>query len=184
MNHEKMIARVPLLIFGALILILIIGLSHNSRQSSKFAQHVGDPVPATDLPILDGSGARFTTESWQGQPYLVNFFASWCADCRLEHEELMTLADTHIPMIGITFKDKPAKTETYLDEAGNPFVAVAEDENGRAGIDWGLTGVPETFVVDARGIIRWHHIGGLTDKIVSDELMPVWEAVTHGVNRR
>jgi len=131
----------------------------------------------TDLPVLNGAGAHFTTRSWRGRPYLINFFASWCADCKIEHEELMTLSATNIPMIGIIFKDHADKATAYLDHAGNPFIAVAQDDDGRAGIDWGLTGVPETFLVDASGVIRWHHIGGLTDEIVSDELMPVWESV-------
>ena len=179
MNKERLTAAGPLLIFGLLVLVLIVGLRHNrAGDVSKFAQHIGDPVPVTDLPVLGGAGGRFTTASWQGKPYIINFFASWCADCKAEHEELMTLGVAHMPLIGITFKDKSDKAALYLERVGNPFLAVAEDEDGRAGIDWGLTGVPETFVIDARGIIRWHHIGGLTDQIVSDELMPLWESVS------
>jgi cytochrome c biogenesis protein CcmG/thiol:disulfide interchange protein DsbE len=181
MNTEKIKSAAPLIIFGFLVLILIVGLRHNHNgETSKFAQHVGDPAPATDLLVLNGSGAHFTTRSWRGRPYIINFFASWCTDCRAEHEELMTLAASHIPMIGITFKDRGDKVEAYLDRLGNPFIAVAEDTDGRAGIDWGLTGVPETFVIDTQGIIRWHHIGGLTDDVVSSELMPAWESVAHG----
>jgi len=178
MDRKKLVASAPLLIFGLLVLVLVIGLRHNGPgEASKFAQHVGDPAPATDLPILHGAGARFTTRSWRGRPYIVNFFASWCADCKAEHEELMTLATPDIALIGITFKDTADKAAGYLERAGNPFTAVAQDDDGRAGIDWGLTGVPETFVIDAHGIIRWHHIGALTDQVVTEELMPVWEAV-------
>jgi cytochrome c biogenesis protein CcmG/thiol:disulfide interchange protein DsbE len=181
MKREKLVAAAPLLLFGLLVLVLIVGLHHSNGP--KFAQHIGDPVPVTDLPLLDGSGAHFKTAAWRGRPYIVNFFASWCGDCRIEHEELMTLAAAHIPMIGITFKDKPAKTTAFLDQNGNPFAAVAEDDDGRAGIDWGLTGVPETFLIDGNGTIRWHYIGGLTDAVVTDELMPAWESVEHGANR-
>lgn len=179
MDRKKFIAAVPFLLFAALVLVLIIGL-HRPGAVSKFAQHVGDPAPVTDLPLLGSDSARFNTAMWRGRPYVVNFFASWCADCKTEHEELMTLAAGHIPMIGVIFKDKADKATAYLNRQGNPFIAVARDDDGRAGIDWGLTGVPETFVVDARGIIRWHFIGGLTDQRVSDELMPVWESVRSG----
>ena len=178
MNKEKLKAASPLIIFGVLVLTLVVGLRHNTASDiNKFAQHIGDGAPVTDLPVLNGAGAHFTTRSLKGRPYIINFFASWCSDCRAEHEELMTLQASNIPMIGITFKDKADKASAYLDRLGNPFVAVAEDNNGRAGIDWGLTGVPETFMIDANGIIRWHHIGGLTDDIVSNELMPVWESI-------
>jgi cytochrome c biogenesis protein CcmG/thiol:disulfide interchange protein DsbE len=180
MKREKLNSAAPLIIFGLLVLVLIIGLHRsNTGAVSKFAQHVGDPAPVTDLLTLNGAGAHFTTRSWRGRPYIINFFASWCTDCRAEHEELMTLAAANMPLIGITFKDPPDKASAYLDKLGNPYVAVAQDEDGRAGIDWGLTGVPETFVIDSRGIIRWHYIGGLTDEVVSNELMPVWESVMH-----
>lgn len=182
-DRQKLIALSPLALFGLLVLILIVGLHHSGGDASKFAQHVGDPVPVTDLPILGESGSRFKTSAWRGRPYIVNFFASWCADCRLEHEELMTLASQNLPMIGVIFKDKPSKATAYLKQSGNPFNAVAQDDDGRAGIDWGLTGVPETFVIDQQGTIRWHHIGGLTDQVVTNELMPVWEEIAHGPDK-
>jgi cytochrome c biogenesis protein CcmG/thiol:disulfide interchange protein DsbE len=181
MKREKLMAVVPLALFGLLILVLIIGLHHaNKGDVSKFAMHVGDPVPVSDLPILNGSDARFATNVWRGRPYLVNFFASWCPDCKAEHEELMTLAASNMPMIGVVFKDKADRVNGFLDRAGNPYVAVAQDDDGRAAIDWGLTGVPETFLIDEYGIIRWHYIGALTDAVVSDELMPIWVRVKDG----
>jgi cytochrome c biogenesis protein CcmG/thiol:disulfide interchange protein DsbE len=183
MKREKLLAAAPLALFGLLVVVLVVGMHHRGGDASKFTQHIGDPAPVTDLPVLGGAGARFKTTAWRGRPYIVNFFASWCTDCRDEHEELMTLQASHMPMIGVVFKDKPAKVTAYLDQSGNPYAAVAQDDDGRAGIDWGLTGVPETFVIDARGVIRWHHIGSLTDQIVTDELMPVWENIEHGVNK-
>ncbi len=178
MEKSKIKAFTPFIVFALLVVFLVIGLHHSKPQVPKFAQHIGDTAPVTDLPILNGNGARFTTASWHGRPYMINFFASWCGDCKAEHEELMTLAASHLPMIGITFKDKADNVTSYLGRVGDPFIAVAQDDNGRAGIDWGLTGVPETFVVDAQGIIRWHHIGALTDDIARDELMPLWESLT------
>ena len=173
MTRKNWATAIPLILFAVVVVFLMIGL-HRGTPASKFAQHVGEPVPVTDLPLLDTPAAHFTTAGWHGQPYIINFFASWCADCRAEHEELMTLAAGHLPIIGIGFKDKPEKISTYLTHEGNPFVAVALDEKGRAGIDWGLTGVPETLVIDAQGVIRWHHIGGLDDDIVTRALMPLW----------
>ncbi|MDR3450466.1 MAG: DsbE family thiol:disulfide interchange protein [Alphaproteobacteria bacterium] len=183
MKREKWIAASPLIIFGVLALVLIIGLHHRGSQAPEFALHVGDAAPVTDLPVLGHPNMRFTTASWRGRPYVVNFFASWCADCRAEHEELMTLQAGHVPIIGITYKDHADNTTIYLDREGNPFVAVAEDESGRTATGWGLAGVPETFVIDAGGIVRWHYSGALTDEVASDELMPVWENVSSGTAR-
>jgi cytochrome c biogenesis protein CcmG/thiol:disulfide interchange protein DsbE len=178
MENSKAKALTPFIIFALLIVFLVIGLRHSKPEAPKFAQHIGDPAPATDLPLLNGGGAHFTTTLWRGRPYVLNFFASWCADCKAEHEELMTLSASHLPIIGITFKDKADKAAAYLTRVGDPFIAVAQDDDGRAGIDWGLTGVPETFVVDAHGIIRWHHISAITDDIATSELMPLWESLS------
>jgi cytochrome c biogenesis protein CcmG/thiol:disulfide interchange protein DsbE len=176
MNREKLLAKAPLIVFVLLVVALLVGVSHIHR-TPKFAQHIGDPAPVTDLPVLQGAGARFATKDWYGRPYVINFFASWCPECKAEHEELLAVAAAHIPVIGITFKDRGDKAAAFLQREGNPFVAVAQDDNGRAGIDWGLTGIPETFIIDDRGVIRWHHIGPLTEDVVTDELMPVWENV-------
>lgn len=179
-DRKKLVAASPLLIFGLLIVVLLIGMRGAGTEQNKFAQHVGDSAPALSLPLMGASGGKFDSAEWRGRPYILNFFASWCRDCQLEHEELMTLAASQLPMIGVAYKDRPDRAAGYLDKHGNPFLAVAQDADGRAGIDWGLTGVPETFLVDQYGIIRWHHIGGLTDEVVTRELLPLWQAVRRG----
>jgi cytochrome c biogenesis protein CcmG/thiol:disulfide interchange protein DsbE len=182
MTRTKWLGLVPLVLFVLLVGVLVAGL-HGRHNASKFALHIGDLAPSVDLPLIDNSGAHFKTAAWRGRPYIVNFFASWCPDCRREHEELMTLSASHVPMIGVIFKDKPNHVAEWLDQQGNPYVAVAQDADGQAALDWGLTGVPETFIVDAHGAIRWHYVGSLTDDIVTDELMPAWENVMHGSSR-
>ena len=179
MKREKIIAALPTAIFGLLTVLFVCGL-HNRATISKTVLHVGDPAPITDLSTLGADGSHFVTSAWRGRPYVINFFASWCADCKVEHEELMTLTAGHIPVIAVLFKDKADKAAAYLDREGNPYSAIARDDEGHAATNWSINSVPETFVVDAHGIIRWHHIGGLTDQIVTDELMPVWESVKAG----
>ncbi len=179
MKREQIKAALPLILFGVILVVLIVGLHQSKTTTSATSVHVGDRAPLTDLPVLGGGGATFTTRSWQGRPYILNFFASWCSDCKTEHEELMTLAASNMPMIGIISKDKGDKVAVYLDRAGNPFTAVATDD-GHATLAWGLKSLPETFLIDAHGIIRWHYAGPLTDQVVSNELMPVWEEVEHG----
>ncbi|MGB9152683.1 MAG: DsbE family thiol:disulfide interchange protein [Alphaproteobacteria bacterium] len=177
MNREKLKTAIPFVIFGILVVVLLVGLHPQEMdRASATSLRVGASAPETNLPNLTADGTRFISKAWRGRPYIVNFFASWCSDCRAEHEELMTLEASHIPLIGITFKDRPDKISAYLDHAGNPYALVVQDEDNRASLDWGLAGVPETFVVDTHGIIRWHYAGILTDKIVTDELMPAWEA--------
>ena len=179
MKGKKWMSVAPWGVFGVLVLIFMVGL-HHSKPAPKPLQHVGETVPVTDLPVLGADGVRFSTAAWRGHAYVVNFFASWCADCKGEHEELMTLAAGHIPIIGILFKDRADAVTTYLKRDGNPFVAVVPDDDGRAVLNWGIAGVPETFVVDANGIIRWHFAGTLNEQVVVDELMPVWASVQDG----
>ena len=180
MNQRIRNAASPLMIFGLLVLVLFLGVHHPKQSEAvSLARYVGDAAPATTLPVLHGGGARFTTAAWRGRPYILNFFASWCGDCRAEHEEMMTLAASPVPIIGVAFKDKAEKVAAYLDHNGNPFAAVALDDDGRAGTIWGLRGIPETFIIDAEGIIRWHHRGILTDAVVTEALMPALESVLH-----
>ncbi len=173
-------AVLPLVLFGLLIGVLAVGLHHTKGAQHAAMMPVGAAVPHTDIPLVGSVGGDFTTQAWRGRPYIVHFFSSWSKDSKTEQEELMTLAASHIPMIGVIFKDTADHAGTYLDRAGNPFAAVALDEGGRASLAWGVTEGPTTFLIDAEGILRWAHTGPLTNQVVTDELMPAWENADHG----
>ena len=172
---------IPALLFAALIIGLALALAHPRADNNKFAQHIGEPVPRTAEPGLTlntkAPAASFVTDQWQGRAYIVNFFASWCVPCQAEHDHLMRLAQTAIPIIGIAFKDRPDAVQRFMSKNGSPFSLIALDNKGQTGIDWGITGVPETFVIDKNGVIRFHQAGPLTDAIIYDEILPLWRSL-------
>jgi cytochrome c biogenesis protein CcmG/thiol:disulfide interchange protein DsbE len=174
---KKILAIIPLIVFALLVLALIAAMRHSGAGTNKFALHIDELVPRTEVPILDHPDVHFKTEDWSGRAYVVNFFASWCIECKAEHDELLKLALDNVRIIGIDFKDTPDAVRAYLAAAGNPFLAVGQDGSGRTGIDWGITGVPETFLVDGNGKILFHYVGSLTGKIVDERLMPLWRSV-------
>lgn len=162
----------PLGIFVALVALLAVGLGKDPRRvPSPF---IGKPAPAFDLPLLHAPDQRFTTEILKGRPVLLNVWASWCVECRHEHALLMQLAaEKGIPIYGLNYKDPRADALQWLVEWGNPYVATGADVDGRVGIDYGVYGVPETFVMDAEGVIRHKHIGALTEQAVRDDILPL-----------
>jgi cytochrome c biogenesis protein CcmG/thiol:disulfide interchange protein DsbE len=111
---------------------------------------------------------------------LVNFWASWCAPCRVEHPYLVEIAESGIPIIGVNYKDRPEQARAFLAELGDPYAAIGADETGRTGIDWGLMGVPETFVIDAEGRITHRHAGPITTEIFERRILPAIEAASGG----
>jgi cytochrome c biogenesis protein CcmG/thiol:disulfide interchange protein DsbE len=132
------------------------------------------PAPDIALPALDAQAANFTRgELGQGRPVIINFWASWCVPCRLEHSTLEALSRREgITLYGVDYKDEPEKARAFLSELGNPFGKINQDKDGRVAIDWGVTGVPETFVVDSKGIIRLHYAGPLTDEVLQRLVLP------------
>ncbi len=132
----------------------------------------GQHVPSFDLPGLGGPGFTAADLAGAGGPVLVNFFASWCPPCVEEHPMLMALQKQGVVLWGIAYKDVAQNTQVFLQRHGNPFARLAQDQPGRVAIDWGVTGVPESFLVDAKGVVRWHMPGPLTPDIVSAQLMP------------
>jgi len=130
-------------------------------------------APAFELASLFGGGA-LSRDALKGQPVVVNFFASWCAPCRIEHPLLMRLAkQENIPLYGIAYKDKPEDTARFLAQLGDPYRAVGLDRDGRAGLDFGAYGVPETYVIDRAGHIRKRFVGPLSAQAVERELLPL-----------
>ncbi len=168
---------IPLVVFVLLALLLYRGLSLNPRElPSTF---INRPAPAFDLPRLYAKDQRISAESMKGKVWLLNVFASWCVSCRAEHVVLTNFVRTHkVPTIGLNYKDYG--TEDYgedviswLAQLGNPYTAIAVDTEGRTGIDYGVYGVPESFVIDKKGIIRYKFSGPLSQQMVTDTLVPL-----------
>jgi cytochrome c biogenesis protein CcmG, thiol:disulfide interchange protein DsbE len=122
---------------------------------------IGKPMPDFVLPGFTAADVRA-----MGHPVVINFFASWCVPCIEEAPTLVALARAGVPLWGIAYKDKPAATDTFLARHGNPFARLARDEPGSVAIDWGVTGVPETYLVDADGVVRWRFVGPLPAEAV------------------
>lgn len=140
---------------------------------------IGKPVPEFTLPGLDeGAPGLSSTDLRAGTVTVVNVFASWCAPCRIEHPMLTALAKVpKIRLVGMAYKDKPEATKAFLGELGNPFALIGADVTGRVAIDWGVYGVPETYLVSPRGEIVWKHVGPLDEAVIRGELLPRAEAL-------
>lgn len=130
-------------------------------------------APAVRLGAL-GPEAPFTDATLRdGTVKLVNFWASWCPPCREEHAELMSLQANGVPVYGVDWKDQPTKALDFLNDMGNPFTALGQDPKNEMGLDWGIAGVPETFVIDGDGKVLLHHSGPLTDDFIEDQIEPL-----------
>lgn len=165
---------VPLVLFGLLVLFLGVGLFLNPREIPS--PLIGKPVPAFELPAVKGRSLGLTSDDLKGEVSLVNVFASWCVACRAEHPVLVELARRNVvPIHGLNYKDPPDDAARWLDEWGDPYTRTGADVSGRVGIDWGVYGVPETFVIGPDGRIAYKHIGPLSADFVRDELMPMIE---------
>ena len=177
-HRPRLIFLVPLAVFVALAAIFLIRLETGGDPEAIPSALVGKPAPAFDLPPLDGvalPGLKGT--DLKGGVTVVNVFGSWCGPCRLEHPRLMELAkDSRVRLVGIDYKDVPANAVRFLDELGNPYAAIGVDRNGRTAIDWGVYGVPETFIIDRNGIIRHKHIGPIDADSLDADIRPAIEA--------
>jgi DsbE subfamily thiol:disulfide oxidoreductase len=181
MRKYPLLTLLPIILFTILLIVLTGALLRSHEDAGKFADHIGDAVPLTSLGSLPGDGKisqlSFNTKAWLGRPYMVNFFASWCIPCRAEHDSLMQLAAAKIAIVGIAYKDKPETVRAFLTKNGNPFTLIAADNKGHTAIDWGMTGVPETFIIDKDGFIRFHQTGPLTEAIVTQHILPLWRSL-------
>ena len=166
---------IPVLLFVAVAGFLLLGLFRDPQKIPS--PLIGKPAPAFDLPRLgagDADSGRLRTADLAGRPFVLNVWASWCAPCLQEHPLLIELGKRKlVPLIGMDYKDEPGQARAWLKRHGDPFDAIASDRDGRAAIEWGVYGVPETFVVDASGTIRFKHIGPLTREVVDRELIPL-----------
>ncbi len=138
------------------------------------SQLIGKPVPEFSLPAqTPGEGFGSADLHSAGRPLLVNFFASWCVPCVIEHPQLMELAREGLPVWGIAYKDTPEAAAGFLARRGNPFARLARDAPGQVAIDWGVYGVPESYLIDAQGVVRWRYAGPLTPEVVAEQLRPM-----------
>ena len=163
---------IPFLIFVLISIFLAIGLTMDPRLVPS--PLVGKAVPDFNLPPVKGRVAGLAKEDLKGEMSFVNVFASWCTACRQEHPLLMALSRKGAVSIhGLNYKDKPEDAAAWLDELGDPYTRTGADIDGMVGLDWGVYGVPETFVVDSQGIIRYKHIGPITEEIYLETLQPI-----------
>ena len=166
--------------FGALALLLAAGvwLSRNPDREALPSPLIGKPAPAFSLPVLHEPGRLVTLEELKGAPFLLNVWGSWCPACRDEHPVLTRFAETkRLRVIGYNWKDEHADALRWLEQFGNPYWMVLVDYEGRHAIDWGIYGAPETYLVDAGGVIRWKHVGPLDDAVVERDLLPAIAAL-------
>ena len=162
---------IPLLLFVILVGFFAKGLFLNPREvPSPF---IGKPAPAFSLPVVGAAERTFSPEEMKGKVWLLNVWAPWCVSCRQEHPLLMSLAqERSVAIVGLNWKDKDREAERLLAQHGNPYVAVPDDISGKTGIDYGVTGTPETYVIDKDGVIRMKHVGPITPEVWEKKFEP------------
>ncbi len=164
----------PPAIFAGLAVMFFVGMQREDPDALPSAM-AGKPAPDMALTQL-GNKPPFDNEALRTPGVkLVNYWASWCAPCRVEHPTLEQLADEGIPIYGINYKDDPAKALAFLEELGDPYVGVGADANGRTALDWGVYGVPETYVIDGEGTVILRFAGPVTQRVLENTLRPAME---------
>lgn len=163
---------IPLLLFMLLVGLLYRGLSLDPKLVPS--PLIGKPMPGFTLTRLDDPDKTISDADLKGKVSMLNVWATWCTSCRAEHETLVEFARTgKLAIYGLNYKDNRADAQRWLMQLGNPYIANAFDPDGRTGIDWGVYGAPETFIMDRHGIIRHKHIGPLTGQVIANEILPL-----------
>ena len=163
---------IPIIVFAVVVVFLYAGLGRNPREVPS--PLIDKPAPAFQLPTLHDDRKALSLADMKGQVWLLNVWASWCAACQVEHPLLVELARQNVvPIVGLNYKDKPHEAKAWLGKLGDPYVASVADRDGRVGIDYGVYGVPETFVIDANGLIRYKQIGPVTADSLRRKIMPL-----------
>ncbi|WP_242107825.1 DsbE family thiol:disulfide interchange protein [Luteimonas aquatica] len=169
---------IGVLCFAALVGLLLYGVRESGRadRDALPSPLIGKPAPDFALPVLHEPGRLVSKRELLGAPYVLNVWGSWCPECRVEHPVLSDFALTkRVRVIGYNLKDEHADALKWLEQFGNPFMLVLTDYDGRAALDWGIYGAPETFLVDGKGIVRWKHVGALDERIIREQLIPALE---------
>ncbi len=162
----------PLSLFAILAVFLAIGLTLNPRDIGT--TRLNKPAPTFTLPQLQIPSQTLSDKDFLGKVSLLNVWASWCVTCRQEHPLLMALAQQQkVTIYGLNYKDKIADAKAVLERTGNPYAANGFDETGHVGMDWGVTGTPETFVIDKQGVVRYKHTGPLFEELLQEKILPL-----------
>ena len=173
----------PLAVFIAIAILLGAGVLMNAGKSQTEIESplIGKPAPELALPDFVDPATLVHQADLLGRAYLLNVWASWCVTCRHEHPVVTEIARSgRIKVLGYNYKDKPEDAARWLQQFGNPYHRILVDSEGRTALDWGVTGTPETFLVDALGIVRWKHTGPMTNQIVENELWPLLTKIEAG----
>jgi len=162
---------IPLVLVAVMIPVFVIGL--NRDPSEIPSPLLMKPAPEFELPSLKDPGRNVGSADYKGRLALLNVWATWCVGCRQEHDYLLRLAnETDIPLYGLNWRDRREDAISWLQQLGDPYVASAYDEDGRVGIDWGVYGAPETFLINTDGIVLYKHISPLTEEVWQKEFQP------------
>lgn len=163
---------VPLAIFAVTAALLGVGLRLDPRELPS--PLIGKPAPAFSLPVLHQPDKVFTHQELLGSVWVLNVWASWCISCREEHAAVTALAKSGAArVVGLNFKDEPEQALAWLARFGNPYALSVQDREGRLGADYGVSVVPETYVIDRKGVVRYKRVGVLTPEIVRDRILPL-----------
>jgi len=163
----------PLGLFALLAVVLAIGIKHSPEKGVIASPLLGRPAPPFSLPDLTHPAQVVRSADLKGRWYLFNVWGTWCEECRAEHEMLLQVRRAGVvSLIGLDWKDDDAQALAWLEQLGNPYQSVAVDRTGRAAIDWGVYGAPETFLVNPQGIVVYKHIGALTNETWTREILP------------
>jgi cytochrome c biogenesis protein CcmG/thiol:disulfide interchange protein DsbE len=173
MRHLLLKRFLPLGAFLILVLLLVRGLALDPTELPS--ARLGKNIPPFNLPVLDTTDMR-GAEDWLGKPALINVWATWCFSCRVEHPYLLELAEQGVTIYGLNYKDEPVKASQWLVDLGNPYSETVVDQNGEFGLDLGVYGAPETYVIDAKGVIRHRHVGVVDEQVWREQLQPFFEA--------
>ncbi len=175
---NKKILFIPLIAFAALAIVFATQLVRNAGGDDPTKLEsvlVGHQVPEFRLESLEEPGKLYQQEIFVGEPLLLNVWATWCPTCYAEHQFLNELASQGVKIVGLNYKDDRTKAVQWLEELGNPYMISLFDGNGMLGLDLGVYGAPETFLIDANGVIRYRHVGDVNDRNWAEKLKPMYE---------
>lgn len=163
---------IPFFVFLILVVFLGVGLTLNPRDvPSPF---IGKAAPEFSLPLLHQPEKTFDSKTMRGKVWILNVWASWCVSCRAEHQVLNQLIQMKkINLVGLNYKNEPDEARAWLKQFGNPYLLSVIDFEGKVGIDWGVYAVPETFIIDQQGIVKFKHIGPVTHQLVKEKILPL-----------